>query len=232
MKILLIEDDEPIVEVLKQGLEMARFAVDVEMNGREGLERAIEESYGLLILDLMLPDIDGLEICRRLRLRRNPVPILILTARDAVNERVKGLEAGADDYLVKPFEFSELLARVRALMRRDKMHRAAIIHIADLTIDSTQRSVARAGIPIHLTPKEFDLLVALARHEGVVVTREHILEHVWIKDNSFSNTVDVCIGQLRKKIDSQSNIKLIHTVHRMGYMLQRPEEQNSIKEPS
>lgn len=223
MKILLVEDDEPIADVVKMGLEGAHYRVDVATDGNAGLEMAEEGTYSLLILDLMLPGRDGLSLCTALRSRRNRVPILMLTARDALEDRVRGLETGADDYLSKPFEFPELLARVRALLRRDKIHRARVIRVADLEIDTLSYSVTRAGQQIALTPREYTLLEAMAAHEGIPLSRERILEQVWMDDDSYSNTVDVCIAQLRKKVDAPYEPKLIQTVHRLGYMLKDAE---------
>lgn len=223
MRILLIEDDHLIAEFVARGLREADLDIESVSDGTEGMRRATTEPFDLIILDLMLPGTDGWAICRAVRLRRNPVPILMLTARDAIEDRVRGLNVGADDYLPKPFDFSELLARVRALLRRDKLHKGGHIRIADLEIDTMRRSVTRAGQEVFLTPREFSLLEALARSEGQVLTREMITERVWRNDMSFSNTVDVHIGMLRKKIDADHGVKLVHTVHRIGYMLRDPD---------
>jgi two-component system copper resistance phosphate regulon response regulator CusR len=228
MKILLIEDDELIAEVIQQGLETAYYHVDVAHDGHVGLQLAKEESYSLLILDLMLPEMDGWEVCRTLRARRNRVPILMLTARDALDDRVRSLEIGADDCLSKPFEFPELLARVRALLRRDQIHRTRLIRIADLEVDTGLRRVVRAGKEVHLTPNEYLLLEALVTREGTVLSREFIQEQIWMNDESYSNTVDVCIGQLRRKIDAGHEIKLIQTVHRLGYMVKRVDAEEEV----
>lgn len=222
MAILLVEDDDLIAEVVKLGLEEAHYSVDVASDGNTGLEMARADSYSLLILDIMLPGIDGLTICQRIRAARNRVPILMLTARGSLHDRVHGLDIGADDYLPKPFEFEELLARVRALLRRDKVHRTRYVQISDLEIDTGARSVKRAGQEIYLTPREYSLLEALAFREGIALSRELIQDQIWRDDESYSNTVDVCIGQLRKKIDANHDVKLIHTVHRLGYMLKDP----------
>jgi len=216
--ILLVEDDELIAEVVKLGLEEAGYQVDWATDGAAGLEMTQEKPYSLLILDIMLPGMDGFAICRALRAQRNPVPILMLTARDSLDDRVRGLDTGADDYLSKPFAFPELLARVRALLRRDKVHRARLIKIADLEIDTSARRVRRGDQEIHLTPREYSLLEALAAHEGTVLTREMIQDQIWMND-SYSNAVDWCIAQLRKKIDANYEPKLIQTVHRIGYRL-------------
>lgn len=225
MRILLIEDDEAIAEVVKSGLEESYYTVDIADDGMVGLKMAEEEVYSLLILDVMLPSLDGFEICRTIRKQRNNVPILMLTALDSIPSRVQGLEIGADDYLPKPFEFSELLARVRALLRRDKIHRGRIISIEDLHIDTGSHVVKRGGHDIYLTPREYELLEALASNECRPVSREAILEHVWMDAEACSNTVDVCIAQLRKKIDSEFDTKLIQTVHRVGYMIKKSSDE-------
>jgi len=224
LKLLVIEDDEVIAHILRAGLESSRFSVDVARDGDTGLQMALSGEYALIILDLMLPRRDGISVCRELRTRRQTVPILMLTARDAVDDRVKGLETGADDYLPKPFDFSELLARVRALLRRDKVHRARVIQISDLEIDTTARRVRRGEREISLTPREYTLLEALAANEGRVVTREMIQDRIWQDDESYSNTVNVHVVALRKKIDADHPVKLIHTVHGAGYVLRGPEE--------
>ncbi|HZT42366.1 MAG TPA: response regulator transcription factor [Chthonomonadaceae bacterium] len=216
--ILLVEDDELIAEVIKLGLEEAGYPVDWATDGDLGLQMTQEKTYSLIVLDIMLPSMDGFAVCRALRAQRNPVPILMLTARDSLDDRVRGLDTGADDYLSKPFAFPELLARVRALLRRDKVHRARLIKIADLEIDTSARRVRRGDQEIHLTPREYSLLEALAAHEGIVLTREMIQDQIWMND-SYSNAVDWCIAQLRKKIDANYEPKLIQTVHRIGYRL-------------
>jgi two-component system copper resistance phosphate regulon response regulator CusR len=223
VKLLLVEDDEVIAEVVKAGLEEARFQVDVAEDGARGLELALTGEYGAIILDLMLPGRSGWQICETLRKRRVATPILMLTARDTVEDRVRGLELGSDDYLSKPFDFAELLARVRALLRRDKVHKSGVIRIADLEIDTGAARVRRAGHDIHLTPREYSLLEALAVNEGRVLTREVIHDRVWQDDESYSNTVNVHIALLRRKIDSEHEVKLIQTVHGFGYMLRSPE---------
>ncbi|MBI3910160.1 MAG: response regulator transcription factor [Armatimonadetes bacterium] len=228
MRILLIEDDEVIAERVKVGLERERFAVDVAADGETGLRLARQRPYGLVILDLMLPRRDGWSVCEALRARQNTVPILMLTARDAVEDRVRGLEAGADDYLPKPFDFRELLARVRALLRRDRVHKSRVIRIADLEIDISSRRVRRAGREIQLTPREFALLEALATNEGRTLAREEIQERVWGDDESYSNTVSFHIALLRKKIDAEHPVKLIHTIHGVGYVLRRPDSEETL----
>ncbi|HET6382882.1 MAG TPA: response regulator transcription factor [Armatimonadota bacterium] len=223
MRVLLIEDDEVIAERIQKGLEKNYFTVDIAADGETGLRLALGGAYALVILDLMLPRRDGWSVCESLRNRSNPVPILMLTARDAVDDRIRGLDTGADDYLSKPFDFNELLARVRALLRREKVNKGKIIEIADLKIDSLARRVWRGGEEIHLTPREYSLLEALARSAGRTLSREVILERVWGDDESYSNTVSFHVTLLRKKVDNGNPVKLIQTVHGIGYMLRAPE---------
>jgi DNA-binding response OmpR family regulator len=223
VRILLVEDDPIIGEEIQSFLTREGLMVDRAVDGTEGLDKALYENYSLLILDIMLPGIDGWEVCRRLRMDRNAVPILMLTARDSVDDRVRGLEGGADDYLAKPFDARELLARVRALVRRDKVHKTGQIQIADLVINSTAHTVTRAGTQIHLTPREYSLLEALARNEGRTLTREVILESVWNNEESLENTVNFHVTSLRRKIDANFEPKLIHTVHGFGYVLRSPD---------
>jgi DNA-binding response OmpR family regulator len=224
MRILLIEDDEVLAERIKTGLDKERYLVDCAFDGETGLDRACGAHYALIILDVMLPGRDGWSICETLRGVRNSIPLLMLSARDTIDDRVRGLECGADDYLSKPFDFRELLARVRALLRRDKVHKTDMVRVADLEIDSIARQVRRAGNPIHLTPHEFALLEALARNEGRTLTREVIVEHVWGGIDNCANTVNFHIALLRKKIDSDYPQRLIHTVYGIGYVLRRPED--------
>lgn len=224
MKLLLVEDEPGIGQVVKQGLEEAKYQVDWATDGEKGLEMGTENTYNAILLDLMLPKMDGLEVCKELRARKVRIPIMMLTARDAVSDRVKGLDVGADDYLPKPFDFDELLARVRALLRRDKVNKSKVIRVSDLEIDTGSHIVRRAGKEIALTRREYTLLEALAAREGQVLTRELIQERVWMDEESYSNTVDVYIGSLRKKIDAPFEEKLIHTVHGLGYTVRRPEE--------
>jgi len=223
MRILLIEDEPMMAATIREGLEEARFLVETALDGAEGLRRAIESNYDLLILDLMLPGRDGLSICQELRDRRRALPILMLTARDGVSDRVRGLEMGADDYLPKPFAFPELLARVRALLRRDRLHRTRVIQIDDLVIDTASRRVSRAGREIALTDREYTLLEALAANEGRVLSREVIQDRVWMDEESVSNTVEVYVAALRKKIDAGHPVKLIRTVYGAGYTLRGSE---------
>jgi two-component system copper resistance phosphate regulon response regulator CusR len=223
MRILVVEDDSVIANLIQKGLERARYEVEVAGDGAAGLKKALGGRYDLIILDLMLPGRDGWSVCAALRERREVVPILMLTARDAVDDRVRGLEAGADDYLHKPFDFRELLARVRALLRRDKLHKTRVVRIADLEVDTSANRVSRGGHEIQLTPREYTLLEALVLNEGRVLTREMIQDRVWRDDESFPNTVNVHVANLRKKIDAEHEVKLIQTVHGLGYTLRRPD---------
>ena len=224
MRLLVVEDDLAISNMLRRGLTEANYEVDTALDGASGLEMALGHRYNLIILDLMLPKLDGWGLCQRLREEEQDTPLLMLTARDVVDDLVRGLDVGADDYLTKPFNFQELLARIRALLRRDKKHRVRVIRVADLEIDTAQRRVTRAGVEIGLSHREYELLEALAASEGRVLSRDMIQERVWSNEHSSSNTVDVYIGMLRKKIEAVNTIRLIQTVHGMGYTLRRPEE--------
>lgn len=219
MKILVVEDDPAIARMLRRGLTQADYQVEWAEDGRQGLALASASLYSLIILDVMLPGRDGWSVCEELREGGSRVPILMLTARDGFGDRIKGLDLGADDYLPKPFDFGELLARVRALLRRDKVHRTRVIHVGDLQIDTAQRRVTRAGTEIGLSQREYELLEALASNEGRVLSRQTIQERIWQDDDSFSNTVDVYIGMLRRKVDDPFPIKLIQTVRGAGYTL-------------
>lgn len=227
MRLLVIEDETAILRVVKRGLEQAGYSVDTAEDGETGLNMALSGLYSLIVLDLMLPRLDGWHVCTELRRGKVQTPILMLTARGSVEDRVTGLDTGADDYLPKPFDFNELLARIRALLRRDKVNRTRVITVADLKIDTARRQVTRAGVEIGLSRREYDLLEALAAHEGQVLTREIIQESVWGDEDSWSNTVDVYIGLLRKKIDAGHEDRLIHTVRGFGYALRRPESGDS-----
>ena len=222
MRLLLIEDEVSLGAVVKEGMEGAGYVVDWVTTGSAGLRLLEQADYALLLLDVMLPDTDGWTICRRLRDRRDTTPILMLTARDSIEDRVKGLETGADDYLSKPFDFKELRARVRALLRRDQVHKSRRIQIADLTIDTVTRRVQRGDTELFLTPREYTLLEALAGSEGYVISRETVMERIWMDREGGSNTVEVYISLLRKKIDADREPKLIRTVYGMGYMIQGP----------
>ncbi len=225
MKILVVEDETKTADYLRQGLMEAGFLVDVARNGLDGHHLAMDGAYGLIILDVMLPDVDGWRILQSLRESGKNIPVLFLTARDSVADRVKGLELGADDYLVKPFAFSELLARVRTLLRRGSTPiQADRIQISDLVLDLPRRRVTRAGLRINLTGKEFALLELLVRHQGEVLPRSLIASQVWdMNFDSDTNVIDVAIRRLRSKIDDAFEPKLIQTVRGMGYTLDLPD---------
>jgi two-component system, OmpR family, copper resistance phosphate regulon response regulator CusR len=226
MKILVVEDETKIGDYLRQGLSEAGFVTDLARNGLDGHHLAMTESYELIILDVMLPDVDGWRILQSLREAGKGVPVLFLTARDSVEDRVKGLELGADDYLVKPFAFSELLARVRTLLRRGATPVAeTTLKVADLELDLASRRVSRGGQRIQLTAKEFSLLELLMRSRGEVLPRSLIASQVWdMNFDSDTNVIDVAIRRVRAKIDDGFDAKLIHTVRGMGYMLDEPGE--------
>lgn len=223
MRLLLVEDEAALACRTRESLEEARYTVDWARDGSEALALAREREYAAIILDLMLPGVDGWEVCQTLRRRRDPTPILMLTARGALEDRIRGFEMGADDYLTKPFALPELRVRVRALIRRAAVHRTRVIRIADLEIDTEARGVTRAGREIALTAREYTLLEALARNEGRVLSREYIQERVWQDDESYSNTTAVRIRQLRQKVDEGHAVRLIHTVYGQGYVLRAPE---------
>ncbi len=222
MRILVVEDEHRIANSIKKGLELERYAVDVAYNGLDGYDLASTEDYDLIILDLMLPGMDGLNICQQLRQKGNHVPILILTARGQTGDKVKGLDMGADDYLVKPFSFEELLARIRALSRRPHNSFGDIITLEDLTLNTRTFEVNRAGRRITLSSKEFSLLEYLIRHSHQIINKNQIISHVWNYDaNILTNTVEVYIKNLRSKIDTPFTNKkpLINTVRGFGYKL-------------
>jgi two-component system copper resistance phosphate regulon response regulator CusR len=225
MRILLIEDDALIRDVIVRGLEEDRqYFVETASDGQAGLRMAEEGEYALILLDVMLPGLDGWQICEALRSRRIATPILMLTARDAVQDRVRGLDLGADDYLAKPFAFDELLARMRALLRRDARNKSRIIRIGPLTIDTGEHRVALGEVEVALTPREYALLEALALREGRVMSRDAIQYRVWNNEETTSNTVDAYIRLLRKKLEAVHPARFIHTVHGQGYMLKAPME--------
>ena len=224
MRILVIEDEEKVARFVHQGLQAEGFSVDVVRDGLAALEQAKTTAYDLLMVDLMLPGLDGTELIRRLRLRDQLVPILVVTARKMVSDKVINFEVGADDYLTKPFAFEELVVRIKALLRRGSVDRSNKIQIADLEIDRVAHRVQRAGAVIKLTSKEYALLEYLATNPGRVISRSMIMEHVW--DESFenlTNIVDVYVRQLRIKIDEPFEKKLIHTVRGAGYTMNIPE---------
>lgn len=221
MKILLVEDEAKTGAYLRKGLAENGFVVDLADNGKDGLELATTGDHDLVILDVMLPQCDGWTILAHMRNNDRQTPVLFLTARDSVPDRVKGLELGADDYLVKPFAFSELLARIRSLLRRGRVTHQDIVRIADLELDLLRLRVTRAGKRIHLTPKEFGLLSLLAQHAGEILSRTFIAEQVWnMNFDSDTNVVDVSVRRLRGKVDDSFENKLIHTVRGMGYVLE------------
>ena len=225
MKILVVEDESKTGTYLKQGLSEAGFVVDLAANGFDGLHLATSESYDLAVLDVMLPGIDGWQILQGIRRAGSDMPVLFLTARDQIEDRVKGLELGADDYLVKPFAFSELLARVRTLLRRgSKSKEADVLRAADLELDLLRRRATRGGRRIDLTAKEFALLELLLRRQGEVLPRSLIASQVWdMNFDSDTNVVEVAVRRLRAKIDDDFEMKLVRTVRGMGYVLDVPE---------
>jgi two-component system response regulator MprA len=218
-RILIVEDDEAILKVLKRVLAYEGYQVDSAPDGQAGLTMANNEHPDLIILDWMLPDMDGLDVCRRLRLVGS-IPILMLTAKDTIQDRVQGLDAGADDYVVKPFELDELLARIRALLRRTQPDRAQVLSFADLTLDTSTRQANRKGRTISLTAKEYELLELFLRHPRQVLTREMIFDRVWGYDfGGESNVLDVYIRYLRQKLEEAGEIRLLHTARGVGYVL-------------
>jgi len=226
MRILFVEDERKVASFIKKGLEAERYAVDVAHDGISGLDFAESYQYDLVILDLMLPGMSGTEVLRSIRRKDANVPILVLTARDSIDDKVKNFESGCDDYLTKPFAFAELLARVKALLRRGAVERKSILRAADLTVDLNKRRVTRAGRMIDLTVKEYALLEYLMLNAGQVVSRAMIIEHVWDHSfDSFTNIVDVYIRYLRNKIDEGFEPKLIQTVRGVGYMIKAGDEE-------
>ncbi|HEV7645076.1 MAG TPA: response regulator transcription factor [Pyrinomonadaceae bacterium] len=220
MRVFLVEDDKRIANFVAKGLRENSYAVDVAADGKDAVYQASVNDYDVVILDVMLPVKDGFEICRELRKQNINTPVLMLTARDAVEDKIAGLDTGADDYLTKPFEFGELLARLRALTRRKDIVRASKIVIADLEIDTIAQKVKRAGKEISLTAKEYALLEYLAREKGKVVGRAEIAEHVWDENfDAFSNLIDVYVKRLRSKMDEGFDVQLIQTRRGAGYVL-------------
>ncbi|CDM64242.1 response regulator transcription factor [Pyrinomonas methylaliphatogenes] len=231
MRVLLAEDDPRMARLIARGLREQAYAVDVAADGDEALYKVEINDYDIAILDVMLPKRDGFEVCRELRQKGWRRPILLLTARDAVEDRVRGLDLGADDYLTKPFAFKELMARLRALLRRSDELRPSIIRIADLEIDTNGQRVRRGGQPIELTAKEYALLEYLARNAGRIVRREEIAEHVWDERfDPFSNLIEVYINRLRRKIDEPFGTPLIHTRRGAGYVLLEPADTMDLHE--
>ncbi|HCU57111.1 MAG TPA: DNA-binding response regulator [Anaerolineaceae bacterium] len=223
-RILIIEDDEEILRILKRVLTYEGYTVDTALTGQVGLTLAREQMPDLIVLDWMLPKMDGLEVCRRLQKLGNQ-PILMLTAKDTTQDRVEGLDAGADDYVVKPFEIEELLARIRALLRRTAADRVKVLEFADLALDSSTRKAKRGEREIELTAKEYDLLELFMRHPDQVMTREVIFDRVWDYDfGGESNVLDVYIRYLRQKLEEEGESRLIYTVRGVGYVMREPEE--------
>jgi heavy metal response regulator len=225
MRILLIEDDKKVASFIRKGLEEEGHAVDLAADGEAGLFMGLDHLHDLIILDVMLPKKPGFQVLRELRQAKVATPVLMLTARDTVEDKVQGLDAGADDYLTKPFVFAELLARVRALLRRSAEARSPRLQVGDLALDPATRSVTRGGRSITLTNREFALLEYLMRNAGRVLTRTAITEHVWDYDfDSGTNVIDVYVNYLRKKIDAGHEPKLLHTVRGAGYVLRESHE--------
>jgi two-component system, OmpR family, copper resistance phosphate regulon response regulator CusR len=224
MKILIVEDEQKTGDYLKQGLTEAGFVIDLVRDGLDGAHQALTDDYDLVVLDVMLPKLDGWQVLQRIRQGSKHMPVLFLTARDQIEDRVKGLELGADDYLVKPFAFSELLARVRTLLRRGKANEPELLQVADLELDILRRRVTRAGKRIDLTAKEFALLELLIRRQGEVLPRSLIASQVWdMNFDSDTNVIEVAMRRLRAKIDDDFEPKLIQTIRGMGYVLEIPE---------
>ncbi len=220
MRILLVEDEKKIASFIERGLTEQHYSVDVAYDGNEGLYLAEINPYDLIILDIMLPGKDGFAVCQELRRQKNDVPILMLTARDDVRDKIYGLDSGADDYLTKPFAFGEFLARIRVLLRRQRTSQSTTLKVADLELDQLTHEVTRDGKKIELTSTEYALLEYLMIHAGQVVTRTMISEHVWNQDfDSYSNVINVYVNYVRKKVDSDFSSKLIHSVRGRGYMI-------------
>lgn len=226
MRLLVVEDEADLAHALAKGLRQQGYAVDQAFDGRQGLELAEINDYDLLILDLNLPEMDGLEVCRRLRASQSSMLILILTARDRPDERIVGLDLGADDYLVKPFHFGELTARIRALLRRDMRVRSPLLQYKDLKLDPTARVIWQENRRLELTGKEFGILEYLLRHQGEIVSQETLLEHVWdMQANPLTNTVRVHINSLRRKLEDMAETpRYIETFVGQGYMLGIPKQ--------
>ncbi|MEO6325510.1 MAG: response regulator transcription factor [Thermoanaerobaculia bacterium] len=223
MRLLIVEDDRKFADLLRQGLKEAGFAVDTAEDGIKGLSLALDTEYDAIVLDVMLPGRNGLDILKDLRARHRATPVLVLSARSAVQDRVRGLDLGADDYLAKPFSFQELLARLRAITRRPAVEPKTVLSVANLELDTVRHEVRRGGRPIDLSAKEFSLLELLIKKKGAVVTRSMILDRVWdLEYDGGSNLVEVYISYLRRKIDQDFEPKLIQTVRGSGYVLKEP----------
>ncbi len=221
VRLLLVEDEPGVARFVRQGLLEAGYTVDVVTEGKEGLAHALSDAYDAVILDIMLPGLSGIEIVKRIRNRGMKTPVILLTARDTVSDRVAGLDAGADDYLIKPFAFPELLARIRALLRRPPVQTNTILTFDELELDTARHEVRRAGRSIELSPREFALLEVFMRHPHQALTRAQIIEHVWSFDlYSETNVIDVYVGYLRRKIDRGFNRTLIQTVRGVGYRME------------
>lgn len=223
MRILIIEDEQRLSHTLKKGLAEEGFAIDQAYDGEEGRYLAQTEEYDLILLDVMLPKVDGISICRELRSKNIKTPILMLTAKTTVEDKVAGLDSGADDYMTKPFSFIELRSRIQALLRRSQQEASPVLRIANLVLDPLKHKVERDGKSISLTPKEFAVLEFLMRHKEEIVTRTMVIEHVWDYNfDSLSNIVDVYVAAIRKKVDGGEKIKLVQTLHGIGYKVNDP----------
>jgi two-component system OmpR family response regulator len=221
MRLLLVEDDPGMSALLLRGLQREGYSVDAVTAGQDAVWSVLETDYDVVVLDAMIPAPDGFEVCRRMRAERRWAPVLILTARDAVSDRICGLDAGADDYLTKPFALEELFARLRALVRREPLERPAVLRVDDLMLNPSTRSVRRGDVDIRLSPKEFELLRELMRRPGQVLSRTHLIEHVWdFAYEGGSNVVDVYVGYLRQKVDRPFGRDTIRTVRGAGYRIQ------------
>jgi two-component system copper resistance phosphate regulon response regulator CusR len=222
VRVLVIEDEHKVARALREGLESEHYQVEVSATGEDGFFRAVSKPFDVIILDLMLPGRSGLEILTALRHQGNRTPVLVLTAKDAIDDRVVGLDCGADDYLVKPFAFAELLARVRALIRRGRPAETPRLRVADLEMDLVSRKTVRGGEAVELTAREFELLEYLLRHEGELVSREMLTREVWkepSRGTPLDNVIDVHIARVRKKVDTEGRAKLIHTIRGVGFLL-------------
>jgi DNA-binding response OmpR family regulator len=225
MRILVVEDNHRLSAALARSLEDTGYAVDAAFDGQQGLDLALAAPYDAIVLDILLPIKHGLDVCRELRRARVNTPVLMLTARDAVEDRVRGLDAGADDYLVKPFALSELLARLRALLRRDSPQKSGLLEVGDLRLDPATRFVERAGRGIELAAKQYALLELFMRHPNQILSREMIESHIWSYDfDATSNVVDVYVRRLRRQIDDPFEVKLLETIRGAGYRLRAPRQ--------